>query len=63
MSRGGGGVYLLGDTKYGLGSEPHWKAGSARYPAFYKALLDEPSRTKRIDMVRARGVSSSTRNQ
>ena len=32
----------LGDPKYGSGSEPHWKAGSARYPAFYKALIDEP---------------------
>ena len=44
---------VLGDTKYGPGSKPHWKAGSARYPAFYKDLLDETPRTKRIDMVRA----------
>ena len=25
---------LLGEPKYGLGSEPHWKAASAHYPAF-----------------------------
>ena len=54
---------VLGETKYGPGSKPHWKAGGPHYPAFYKDLLYEPSRTKRIDMVRARGVSSSTRNQ
>ena len=54
---------VLGEPKYVPGSEPHWKAGSAHYPAFYKALLDEPSRTKRIEMVRACGDSSSTGNQ
>ena len=54
---------VLGDPKYGPGSEPHWKASSAYYPAFCKNLLDEPSRTKRIEMVRARGDSLSTRNQ
>ena len=54
---------VLGEPKYGPGSEPHWKAGSDRYPVFYKALLDELLRTKRIKMVRVRGVSSSTRNQ
>ena len=47
-------ITVLGDPKYGLGSEPHWKAGSARYPDFYRALLDEPSRTNRIEMMRAR---------
>ena len=26
---------VLGEPKYGPGSEPHWKVGSARYPAFY----------------------------
>ena len=56
-------VILLGEPKYGPGSEPNWKAGSAHYPAFYKALLDELLRTKRIKMVRDRGISSSTRNQ
>ena len=45
---------VLGEPKYGPGSEPHFKAGSARYPDFYKALLEESSRTKRIKMVRAR---------
>ena len=45
---------VLGDPKYGSGSEPHWKSGSARYPAFYRDLLEETSRTKRIEMVRAR---------
>ena len=54
---------VLGEPKYGLGSEPHWKAVSACYPAFYKALLDKPSRTKRIKMVKACGDSLSTRNQ
>ena len=56
-------VKMLGDPKYGPGSEPHWKAGSACYPDFYKALLDEPSRTKRIEMVRDHGDNFSTRNQ
>ena len=54
---------VLGEPKYGLGSKPHWKAGSAPSTAFYKALLDELSRTMRIDMVRVHGVSLSTRNQ
>ena len=55
---------FLGEPKYGPGSEPHWKVGSAQYQAFYKALLDKPSRNKRIDMVRVvvlvcpRGTSS-----
>ena len=44
---------VLGDPKYGPGSEHHWKEGSARYPGFYKALLDETSRTNRIEMLRA----------
>ena len=54
---------VLGEPKYGPGFEPHWKTGSDRYPAFYKALLDEPSITKRIDTVRARGDILPTRNQ
>ena len=54
---------VLEDPKYGPGSNPHWKAGSACYPAFFKALLDEPSRIKRIKMVTARGDHLSTRNQ
>ena len=47
-------ISVLGEPKYGPGSKPHCKAGSARYLAFYKAILDETSRTKRIEMVRAR---------
>ena len=54
---------VLGEPKYGPGSEPLWKAGSARHPAFYNALLDEPLGTKRIEMVRAHGDSSFTWNQ
>ena len=54
---------LLGEPKYGPGSETHWKAGSARHPAFYKSLLHERSITKRIEMARARGDSFSMRNQ
>ena len=53
----------MGDPKYVPGSKPHWKAGSVRHPDLYKALLDETSRTKRIEMVRARFNSLSTRNQ
>ena len=54
---------VLGEPKYVPVYKPHWKAGSACYPAFYKALLDEHLRANRINMVRACGVSSSTRNQ
>ena len=53
---------VLGEPKYGPGSEPHWKAGSSCYPALYKDLLDEPSRNKSIEIVRAHGNSSSMRN-
>ena len=42
---------MLGETKYGPGSEPRWKAGRTRYPDFYKDLLEEPSRTKRSEML------------
>ena len=31
---------VLVDPKYGPGSEPHWKAGSASYPDFCKDLLE-----------------------
>ena len=54
---------VLGEPKYGPVFKPHWEVRSVCYLAFYKALLDEPPRTKRIDMVRAHDVSSSTRNQ
>ena len=42
---------VLGEPKYGPGSEPQWKAGRTRYPAFYKALIEEPSRTKRREIL------------
>ena len=42
---------VLGEPKYGPGSEPQWKAGRTCYPAFYKDLLEEPSRTKRREML------------
>ena len=42
---------VLGEEKYGPGSEPQWKAGGARYPNLYKALLEEPLRTRRIKLL------------
>ena len=42
---------LLGEEKYGPGSEPQWKAGGTRYPNLYKALLEEPSRTRRTKLL------------
>ena len=44
-------IILLGEEKYGPGSEPQWKAGGARYPNLYKALLEEPSRTLRTKLL------------
>ena len=35
---------MLGEEKYGPGSEPQWKADGARYPNLYKALLEESPR-------------------
>ena len=52
---------VLGEPKYGPGSEPQWKVGRTCYPAFYMALLEEPSRTKRIEMLVA--DQGSTRTQ
>ena len=49
------------EPKYGPGSETQWKAGRTRYPGFYKALLEEPSRTKRREMLFA--DQQSTRAQ
>ena len=51
---------VLGEPKYGPGSEPQWKAGRTRYPAFYKALLEEPSRTKQREMLVADQRSTRT---
>ena len=42
---------VLGEPKYGSGSEPQWKAGRTRYSALYKAVLEEPSRTKRREIL------------
>ena len=42
---------VLGEEKYGPGSEPQWKAGGTRYPDLYKALLEEPSRTRRTKLL------------
>ena len=42
---------LLGEEKYGPGSEPQWKAGGTRYPNLYKALLEEPSSTRRTKLL------------
>ena len=50
---------VLGEPKYGPGSEPQWKAGRTRYPAFYKALLEELPRKKRKEMLVADQQSSS----
>ena len=42
---------VLGEEKYGPGSESQWKAGGARYPNLYKALLEELSRTLRTKLL------------
>ena len=42
---------LLGESKYGPGSGPQWKAGGSRYPNLYTALLQEPSRTRRTKLL------------
>ena len=33
---------MLGEGKYSPGVEPAWKSGSARFLAFYKALVNDP---------------------
>ena len=42
---------MLGEENYGPGSEPQWKAGGTRYLNLYKALLEEPSRTRRTKLL------------
>jgi hypothetical protein len=37
---------VLGEPKYGSGLVPQWKTGVARYPAVYRALLEEHSGSK-----------------
>ena len=51
---------VLGEPKYGPGSEPQWKSGRTHYPALYRALLEEPSRTKRREMLFADQRSTRT---
>ena len=41
----------MGEEKYGPGSEPQWKAGGTRYLNLYKALLEEPLRTRRTKLL------------
>ena len=53
-------VDVLGEPKYGPVSEPQWKAVRTSYPVFYKALLKETSRTKRIEMLVADQRSART---
>ena len=42
---------VLGDGKYGPGSGPQWKTRGTRYPNLYKALLEEPSRIRRKELL------------
>ena len=35
-------MLMLGEGKYSPGVGPAWKTGSARFPAFYKTLVNEP---------------------
>ena len=41
---------VLGVVKYSPGIDPAWKAGSARFLAFYKALVNEPGPGVRRDL-------------
>ena len=41
---------LLSEDKYAPGETSRWKHVSARFPALYKALLDEPDETVRRSM-------------
>jgi hypothetical protein len=47
---------VLGEPKYGSGSVPQWKTGVSRYPAVYRALLEEHSGNKlaRVNQVNQR---------
>ena len=44
---------VLGEGKYGRGSGPLWNQGGTRYPALYKALLEEPMASRRREMVKS----------
>ena len=43
--------FVLGEEKYGPGSEPQSKTGGTRYPNLHKALLEEPSRIRRTKLL------------
>ena len=42
---------LLGEGNYGPGSGPQWKTRGTCYSNLYKALLEEPSRTRRTKLL------------
>ena len=44
---------VLGEGKYGGGLGPLWNQGGTRYPALYKALLEEPKASRRREMVQS----------
>ena len=35
-------ILVLGEVNYSPGVEPAWKSGSARFLAFYEALMNNP---------------------
>ena len=41
---------MLSEDKYAPGDTSRWKHVSARYPALYQALLDEPDKAVRKSM-------------
>ena len=41
---------MLSEDKYAPGEGPKWKHVRARFPALYKALLDEPDEIVRSSM-------------
>ena len=42
--------YVFGEGKYSPSVDPDWKAGSARFLDFYKALVNEPDPGVRRDL-------------
>ena len=42
---------VLGESNYGPGSGPPWKAGGTRYPNLYNALLEKPSGMRRPELL------------
>ena len=51
----------MGEGKYSPGVEPAWKVGSARFSAFYKALVNEPDTVVRRDLCKV--ARSQVRDQ